>query len=83
MPPGPGPAPRRRGFRRRLRRLVFRIRDWLFARTRLVLAGFAAGIALLVWPGLGLRLPLYEVGQIAPRTVRAVNDFGMSEWTRG
>ena len=66
---------KRRGLRRRLRDLFLTLRDWLFERTWLVSFGLVVGLGLLVWPGFGLRPPLYEVGQIAPRTVRAVTDF--------
>ncbi len=58
-----------------LRSLALRARDALFERTRLVVSLFALAIGLLIWPGLGLRAPLYEIGQVAPRTVRAASDL--------
>ena len=58
-----------------LRGFLLRQRDRLFARTRVVSAILAVALGLLLWPGLGLRTPLYEVGEIAPRTVRATEDF--------
>ncbi len=58
-----------------LRGFLLRQRDRLFARTRVVSAILAVALGLLIWPGLGLRTPLYEVGEIAPRTVRATEDF--------
>ena len=50
-------------------------RDRLLRRNRIVAALLAVAVGALLWPGLGLRTPLYEVGQIAPRTVRATDDF--------
>ena len=58
-----------------LRTFLVQQRDRLFARTHLVTALLAVALAMLIWPGLGLRTPLYEVGEIAPRTVRATEDF--------
>ena len=58
-----------------LRAFLVRQRDRLFARTRVVAALLAITLGVLIWPGLGLRTPLYEVGEIAPRTVRATDDF--------
>ena len=58
-----------------LRSFLLRQRDRLFARTRVVSAILAVALGLLIWPGLELRTPLYEVGEIAPRTVRATEDF--------
>lgn len=58
-----------------LRAFLLRCRDSLFRRAPLVAGLLALAIGLLIWPGLGLRAPLYEVGQIAPRTVRADSDF--------
>lgn len=58
-----------------LRAFLARQRDRLFERTRIVAALLAVAVGVLIWPGLGLRTPLYEVGEIAPRTVRATEDF--------
>ena len=58
-----------------LRTFLVRQRDRLFARTHVVTALLAVALGMLIWPGLGLRTPLYEVGEIAPRTVRASEDF--------
>ena len=58
-----------------LRGFLIRVRDRLFARTRVVSAILTVALGALIWPGLGLRTPLYEVGEIAPRTVRATEDF--------
>ncbi len=56
-------------------RVLYRWRDGLFARTRLMGALFVVGLGVLIWPGLGFEPALFEVGQIAPRTVRASDDF--------
>ena len=58
-----------------LRTFLVEQRDRLFERTRVVAALLAVAVGILIWPGLGLRTPLYDVGQIAPRTVRATEDF--------
>ena len=74
VPPAPLGRARQR-WRARLGEFLVRCRDDLFGRTRLMGALFAAALGLLIWPQLGLNAPLYEVGQIAPRTVRASEDF--------
>lgn len=58
-----------------LRTFLSRQRDRLFANTRIVSILLAIALGVLIWPGLGLRTPLFEVGEIAPRTVRATEDF--------
>lgn len=68
-------AESRAGLALRFRRLLLRARDYSFARTGLVGSVFAVALALLIWPGLGLRSPVYEAGEIASRTVRAARDF--------
>lgn len=65
----------RRPFSLRVREHLRRWRDDLFARTTLVGSLLAVALGLLIWPGLGLRSPIYPVGEIAPRTVRAASDF--------
>ncbi len=54
---------------------LMRWRDALFARTQLIGALFAVATGLLIWPGLGLDPAVYEVGEIAARTVSATEDF--------
>lgn len=71
---GGEPAPRR-SFSLRIREQLRRWRDDLFSRTALVGSLLAVALGLLIWPGLGLRSPVYEVGEIAPRTVRAASGF--------
>ena len=64
-----------RSSRLSLRAFLFRFRDSLFGRTGLVSALLALSVGILIWPGLGVRAPLYEVGEIAARSIRAVGDF--------
>lgn len=71
-PTGGGSRP---GFRVRAIQALLRRRDALLGRTRLIGALFAIATGLLIWPGLGLDPPLYEVGEIAARTVSATEDF--------
>ena len=51
-----------RSSRLSLRAFLFRFRDSLFGRTGLVSALLALSVGILIWPGLGVRAPLYEVG---------------------
>ncbi len=58
-----------------LRALVLRSRDWVFDRPLLTGSALALVLALLIWPRLGFRSPVYEVGDIATATVRVSADF--------
>ena len=79
-PEGASPAPPARERAGRLSRVSLRSalrrsQDALFSRTDWVGGLLVAAIGLLLWPDLGFQTPLYEVGEIAPRTVRASADF--------
>ena len=50
-------------------------RDWVFDRPLLTGSALALVLALLIWPRLGFRSPVYEVGDIATATVRVSADF--------
>ncbi len=58
-----------------LRGAVLRLRDGLFRSSLLTGALLALVLAVLLWPGLGLRSTIYEVGEIAGTTVRVLGDF--------
>lgn len=73
-PAGGEDAPRR-SFSLRVRAQLRRWRDDLFTRAALVGSLLAVALGLLIWPGLGLRSPVYEVGEIAARSVRAGSGF--------
>ncbi len=54
---------------------IFRTLDGLFGRPLLTGGILALILAFLIWPGLGLRSPVYQVGEIAGATVRVSADF--------
>ncbi len=64
-----------------LGRGVLRVRDGLFRSALLTGTLLALVLAALIWPGLGLRSPVYQIGAIAATTVRVPADFTYEDIT--